>query len=596
MFDKYPYTNFHELNLEYFIQHFKEIFDEWEELYNTLTAWKDATDAANAAWKTGVETDLATWKAGVEADLTAREAALRAELEAWKDATEADIDTWESDTLATLEAWKAYAEAAFEVIRLQAAASATAAAGSATAAATSETNAAASASSAATDAASIAASAAQIAENASDIANLENALEDVADENNELWGKVYNEYDTTQNVRDIATITDNSYMNPANGQILENTSYETDEISLENVDKIFTSVSNSAILSYSPINFLDENDVWLSGYQPILQSQDEKVTYNNHSGVYYVIPANAKKAVICVAKSRISITYLITIKENRDLEEVLIPYYKKKDNPFYKKKIVNFGDSIFGNFRDTNETTDKSISKMIEEATGATVYNAGFGGCRMSVHSTPWNAFSMYSLADSIASGDWTVQDNALTAGLLPDYFAETVAMLKTLDFSQIDFITIGYGTNDYSGNVFIKSTDATFTYEYQYFEGALKYSIRTILNAFPNLKIIVISPCWKWFPDSDGAYSYSADDAQSENTRHYFLYDYVNACKDVCEEYHIPYIDTYYTLGFNQYSINAYFPVKGVDGYTVSDGTHPKQNGRQLRADRIVGQMESLY
>ena len=179
MFDKYPYTNFHELNLEYFIQHFKEIFDEWEELYNTLTTWKDATDAANAAWKTGVETDLATWKAGVEAELTAREEALRAELEAWKDATETDIGTWESDTLATLEAWKASAEAAFEVIRLQAAASATAAAASEAAAATSETNAAASASSAATDAASIASSAAQIAENQSDIADLENALEDV---------------------------------------------------------------------------------------------------------------------------------------------------------------------------------------------------------------------------------------------------------------------------------------------------------------------------------------------------------------------------------------------------------------------------------
>lgn len=69
-----------------------------------------------------------------------------------------------------------------------------------------------------------------------------------------------------------------------------------------------------------------------------------------------------------------------------------------------------------------------------------------------------------------------------------------------------------------------------------------------------------------------------------------------VNACKTVCEKYHVPCIDTYTELGFNPYSYKAYFNVKGVDGATASDGTHPKQAGRQLRADRIVGQMEALY
>lgn len=202
----------------------------------------------------------------------------------------------------------------------------------------------------------------------------------------------------------------------------------------------------------------------------------------------------------------------------------------------------------------------------------------------------------MYALADSIANNDWTEQDNALSNPSLPAYFAITVAMLKTIDFSTVDYITIGYGTNDYSGDIFIKSTDATFDHEYQYFEGALKYSLRTILNAYPNLKIIVISPCWRWFPDADGAYSYDSDDEQSRNTRNYKLTDYVDACKKVCEEYHVPYIDTYYTLGFNPYSYKAYFPVKDYEGSSYSDGTHPNQNGRQLRADRIIGQMESLY
>jgi lysophospholipase L1-like esterase len=48
--------------------------------------------------------------------------------------------------------------------------------------------------------------------------------------------------------------------------------------------------------------------------------------------------------------------------------------------------------------------------------------------------------------------------------------------------------------------------------------------------------------------------------------------------------------------LGFNPYSYKAYFNVKGVDGASASDGVHPKQTGRQLRADRIIGQLEALY
>lgn len=265
--------------------------------------------------------------------------------------------------------------------------------------------------------------------------------------------------------------------------------------------------------------------------------------------------------------------------------------------PFYGKKIVNFGDSIFGNFRDTDTTTDKSISTMIAEALGATVYNAGFGGCRMGYHSEGWRAFSMYALADAITTGVWTAQDAAIAnpPSGMPAYFSETLAMLKTLDFSKIDYITIGYGVNDYTGNAFINYQ--TGLEEYQYFKGALEYSLRTILETYPSIRIAVITPCWMWFPDADtGLLDYSSDDAASENTRDYKLTDYVNACETVCEAYHVPCINTYNGLGFNPYSYKAYFNVKGIDGVAVSDGTHPKQAGRQLRADRISGELIKLF
>ena len=267
------------------------------------------------------------------------------------------------------------------------------------------------------------------------------------------------------------------------------------------------------------------------------------------------------------------------------------------EKPFDGKKVVNFGDSIFGNFRDTNETTDKSISKMLQEALGGTFYNAGFGGCRMGYHSDGWRAFSMYSLADAITTGVWTEQDSAIAnppTGL-PNYFSDTLTMLKSLDFSEIDYITIGYGVNDYTGNAYIDYRSGL--QEYQYFKGALEYSLRTILETYPQIRILVITPCWMWFPDeSTGLLDYSSDDNVSANTRGLKLTDYVQACKTVCDNLHNPCVDTYTELGFNQYSYKAYFNVKGIDGVAVSDGTHPKQLGRQLRADRIAGQMIALF
>ena len=335
--------------------------------------------------------------------------------------------------------------------------------------------------------------------------------------------------------------------------------------------------------------FYDENKSLL-GFKPTTTDYTIE-TYDGKQVTWLDIDdyPNAKYIRITLQPSRPYTYYSVADRSTYKFDVPHITVNNIEPLKFYGKTIVNFGDSLFGNFRDTNDTTDKSISKMIADATGATVYNCGFGGCRMAVHSQYWKAFSMYALSDAITTGVWTDQDAAIAAAPsgMPSYFVDTLALLKTIDFSKVDYITIGYGTNDYTGNVFITGQEATFANEWDYFKGALRYSIRTILNKYPNIRIIVISPCWRWFIEN-GAYSYSSDDQQSKNTRDYMLTDYIDACKEVCEEYHIPYIDTYKTLGFNEYTHLAYFP--------STDGTHMNQSGRQLRADRIVGQMNSLF
>ena len=248
------------------------------------------------------------------------------------------------------------------------------------------------------------------------------------------------------------------------------------------------------------------------------------------------------------------------------------------------KNIVNFGDSIFGSFQDT-APSDKSISSFIADMTGADVLNAGFGGCRMSVHTSFWDAFSMYRIAESINTGSWSVQDAALVsgAGTLPSYFATTVQKLKNVDWNYVDIITIGYGTNDYTGNIPLDDSGGSYTYEYEYFTGALKYSIEKILTAYPHIKILVIGPMWRWFL-SGGVYSYSSDDPQSANSNGDFLYEFVDACDDIAKETHVPYVDTYYNLGINKYDYLNYFG--------SADGTHPAYNGRRLRAEAISAKL----
>ena len=163
--DAYPYTNFHELNLGYFIVHFREIFSQWADLYDQMLNWKDATDE-----------ELATWKAGVEADLDQRAAALRAELETWKAQTGQDIAGWEDATLVALTEWQTATQAVFEAIRVEAAGSASAAAASAGDAATAKTAAETAQAAAEAAAASVQASAAQITTNTEDIADLKTEI------------------------------------------------------------------------------------------------------------------------------------------------------------------------------------------------------------------------------------------------------------------------------------------------------------------------------------------------------------------------------------------------------------------------------------
>lgn len=230
------------------------------------------------------------------------------------------------------------------------------------------------------------------------------------------------------------------------------------------------------------------------------------------------------------------------------------------------KKVVVFGDSIIGMTRDQT-----SVPAYAAAYTGATIYNVGFGGCRMSVHPTNgYAAFSMWALADAVSTGNYTIQDAQASSG--SDYFPEQLALLKTINFNDVDMVVIHYGTNDFAANVAIDNEsddDDTVT-----LCGALRYSLRKLMTAYPKLRIFVSVPIYrKW--GSVGAETYANSNGKK-------LWDFCTALAGVADEFNCPVIDGYKALGIN--TIN--------DAAFSSDGTHLNDYGRQAFGECIGGNL----
>lgn len=237
--------------------------------------------------------------------------------------------------------------------------------------------------------------------------------------------------------------------------------------------------------------------------------------------------------------------------------------------------IVNFGDSIFGNFQDT-QGSNKSISSMIADFTGATVYNCGFGGCKMAYYSgNTQQLFTMPKLADAIATDDYSLQEEAMSNWTDATFMhKQSFETLKNIDFSKVDIITISYGTNDYSVSIPIdNSSNQKDIYS---FGGALRYSIEKIQKAYPHIKIFICSPTYRYWVNN-GIYT---DSNAVTNSNGNLLTDYVEISKKIATDYNLIYIDNYYDSGINEDNRTEYF--------SGNDTTHPNINGRKRIAENI--------
>jgi lysophospholipase L1-like esterase len=107
---------------------------------------------------------------------------------------------------------------------------------------------------------------------------------------------------------------------------------------------------------------------------------------------------------------------------------------------------------------------------------------------------------------------------------------------------------------------------------------GALRYSIETLLTAFPQLRIFILLPTYRFWMDETGSFQ---EDSETRTSNGKTLIEYSQAIRNVAESYNLPVIDNYKQLGINKFNRTQYFP--------SNDGTHHNENGRKVIAAHLA-------
>lgn len=239
--------------------------------------------------------------------------------------------------------------------------------------------------------------------------------------------------------------------------------------------------------------------------------------------------------------------------------------------------LVILGDSIMGKERDTT-----TVPSVISEITGLSIYNAAFGGScassnnfdnRYSFHE---DSLNLCMLQDAIVQQDFGVQFADLPNNpYQADYFPKTLQGLSEIDFSKVKVLVIEHGTNDYTaGRVLDNAEDPEDIYT---FGGALRLTITNLQEAYPQLKIVLVTPDFCWVS--------GYDDCTVQDFGHGTMEDYVDLELDIADAYGIDVIDVFHNVGFN---------ADNIIGYT-EDGLHLNEEGRTIYGTYIGEQLNAL-
>ncbi len=241
-----------------------------------------------------------------------------------------------------------------------------------------------------------------------------------------------------------------------------------------------------------------------------------------------------------------------------------------------KTSIVFLGDDVLANYTGA-DGIPAQVSSLMGSSNPTEVYNCGFQNITASASNSFWDdshpedAFSLYWVTKSITLSDYTLLNNVVDQ--VDPAYKKTIQTLEDIDFNTIDAIVIMYGTNDYVKGKMI--TDPADPVNTAAFTGALNSSIALIKEAYPHIRIIVLSPTY-----CEVEHEGKLQGGDIANTGYGILADYMVAEKAICVESNVTFLDNYYGVDINSDT---------ADKYLEKNRVAPNAAGRKLIAQRIV-------
>ena len=225
--------------------------------------------------------------------------------------------------------------------------------------------------------------------------------------------------------------------------------------------------------------------------------------------------------------------------------------------------VVLLGDSIIGNVN-----VGEGIAAYLQEDLGRTVFKGGFGGTTAAYReetSYPYSVGSQLSLvriAEAIAYQDF-----------LPQKIQMNYGDASRIDFHQVKYLVIEHGTNDY--NIGNPVDNEENLYDTGAYGGALRYSIELIKEAYPNLKIILMTPTWCWLNQNGGKFSCDSIAFKEGG----LLEEYADCAIEIAKDYGVYVLDNFHESGIGPDTSEKY----------LADGLHLSPEGQKLVADRLA-------
>lgn len=271
--------------------------------------------------------------------------------------------------------------------------------------------------------------------------------------------------------------------------------------------------------------------------------------------------------------------------DDNDLIEVLdnmvnVPADQRKDTDGVRTVVV-LGNSPFSDQRDS----DSGVINLASRLSDAVFYNCSVAGSHLAASNDtfrpdkdPMDAFNLYWLTTLITLENTEIYSSAFAAmgeNVPPDarYAFET---LSALDFQEVDVLAIMYDASDYLEERPLYNMENTS--DIQTFAGNLDASLELLRNAFPHLRIIVLSPTYAYFVEEDG--TYVSSDIHKSNG--FSLSTYAGNLERIAYLHSVSYLDNIYGT-VNENNASDY----------LADHLHLNDAGRQRLAERLVYALE---